>query len=685
MKGKIEEERRMHKKIKLGVAALMLSIIAVVTISINEISFSNTTASTLLAHAAETPQPKGNIIARGEDGVPWELYENGYLLFKPESGKDTFSSSNSRTWKYEYGSKVKHVGFSSKVYAPEDSSYLFSHSNILSSDGRKEFNPISIDVTNLDTSKVTNMSHMFYKLFNVETLNVTNFDTSKVTDMSYMFSSMVNLSTLNVSHFDTSNVTNMSHMFQDMFELTMLDVTKFDTSKVTDMSYMFSAMSHLKALDVTRFDTSNVKNMNSMFATLSNLTTLDVTHLNTSNVTNMSAMFHGLTKVTELNVTNFDTSKVTDMSEMFWSMVELASLDVTHFNTSKVENMSLLFAQISNLKTLDVTQFDTRNAKTMAFMFSNMQSLEKLDITNFDTRNAETIYDMFEGSDALKEIKLGDKFKAEGIESVLRFHRYHDDDDQYTENWYKSTDEKNVMSVDEWAAAYSRDPIASAGTWLRERMSDAILTFDNETFEPVKVPSTTTLLPQLPNPSQPKQNHKFIGWSRSQDQSIITRESIQPGENVTLYPVWQLVENVTSRTETISVATKYRGDDKLDAGTRREIPGTQGMKRVTTTYAVTPYTGELTNPVETTTILTDMTPTVITLGTKPKVEMINRENSDPIRRVTKYTVNPDTGDITETYSTELPATGTLGTLITIVSATSLLTLTLFLNTLKKTR
>ena len=28
-------------------------------------------------------QPQGKIIATGEDGVPWELYENGYLLFRP--------------------------------------------------------------------------------------------------------------------------------------------------------------------------------------------------------------------------------------------------------------------------------------------------------------------------------------------------------------------------------------------------------------------------------------------------------------------------------------------------------------------------------------------------------------------------------------------------------------------------
>ena len=37
-------------------------------------------------------RPEGKVIAQGEDGVPWELYENGYLLFKPEPGKDTLTN-----------------------------------------------------------------------------------------------------------------------------------------------------------------------------------------------------------------------------------------------------------------------------------------------------------------------------------------------------------------------------------------------------------------------------------------------------------------------------------------------------------------------------------------------------------------------------------------------------------------
>lgn len=58
-------------------------------------------------YADETPKPTGNVIARGEDGVPWELYENGYLLFKPVPGKDTLiNNKGDTTWKREHGVKL---------------------------------------------------------------------------------------------------------------------------------------------------------------------------------------------------------------------------------------------------------------------------------------------------------------------------------------------------------------------------------------------------------------------------------------------------------------------------------------------------------------------------------------------------------------------------------------------------
>ena len=51
---------------------------------------------------------------------------------------------------------------------------------------------------------------------------------------------MSSLTSLNLSNFDTSNVTNMNGMFTYMDSLTSLDLSNFNTSKVTNMSYMFS-------------------------------------------------------------------------------------------------------------------------------------------------------------------------------------------------------------------------------------------------------------------------------------------------------------------------------------------------------------------------------------------------------------------------------------------------------------
>ncbi len=53
------------------------------------------------------------------------------------------------------------------------------------------------------------MTRMFYCCRILTQLDVSNFDTSNVTNMSSMFFGCANLSQLDVSNFDTSNVTNM--------------------------------------------------------------------------------------------------------------------------------------------------------------------------------------------------------------------------------------------------------------------------------------------------------------------------------------------------------------------------------------------------------------------------------------------------------------------------------------------
>ena len=92
----------------------------------------------------------------------------------------------------------------------------------------------------------------------IRSITFDNVDTSKATVMSYMFFDCRSLESLDLSSFDTSNVTAMKGMFTGCGSLEKLDVSSFDTSNVTDMSEMFSNCSSLEELDLRSFDTRNL-------------------------------------------------------------------------------------------------------------------------------------------------------------------------------------------------------------------------------------------------------------------------------------------------------------------------------------------------------------------------------------------------------------------------------------------
>ena len=233
----------------------------------------------------------------------------------------------------------------------------------------------------------------FYLADNLTTLDLSNFDTSQVTDMSYMFYWMSRLTALDVSNFDTSKATNMNKMFSRTDKLITLDLSNFDTSQVTDMSYMFDDADNLTTLDLSNFDTSKVTNMDHMFSNTYNLTTLDLSNFNTSKVTNMDSMFF-TSGLTSLNLSSFNTSKVTNMDRMFSNTYNLTTLDLSNFNTSKVTNMDSMFFT-SGLTSLNLSSFNTSKVTDMSYMFYDMRNLTSLDLSNFDTSKVTNMNSMF--------------------------------------------------------------------------------------------------------------------------------------------------------------------------------------------------------------------------------------------------------------------------------------------------
>ena len=322
---------------------------------------------------------------RGSD-VPNEVdatYETSIhdTRITPESGK---------IYAYRKGNVIYIApadGVDKVMYAPKNSAYLFDSRYV----GTVVESLTSISFDNLDTSKVTNMSSMFYQCKSLSSLDLRNFDTRNVTDMSYMF-----------------------YMFNGNTALTKLDLSSFNTSKVTTMMGMFQGCTLLPELDVSNFNTSNVTNMQSMFETCKGLTTLDLRNFKTSKVTTMSSMFQDCRGLTSLNVSSFDTSKVTSMAFIFRACTALPTLDVSNFKTSNVTSMQGMFDTCRSLTSLDVSSFNTSKAKSMENMFRSCSSLTTLDLSSFDVKSSCAKASMFEECTALKTIYASQDWAVEG-------------------------------------------------------------------------------------------------------------------------------------------------------------------------------------------------------------------------------------------------------------------------------
>ena len=264
----------------------------------------------------------------------------------------------------------------------------------------------SLDVSNWDTSNVTSMNAVFASCSGLISLDVSNWDTSKVTVLSYIFSGCSGLTELDVSGWDTSKVTNMGNVFNYCQDLTSLDVSGWDTSNVTNMERSFYNCSSLTFLDVSGWDTSNVTRMYHVFYDCSSLTELDVSRWDTSNVTGMSAVFFGCSSLTSLNISNWNTSNITDMSGIFAYCSELTSLDVSRWDTSNVTNMNDVFAGCSRLTGLDVSGWDTSNVTHMSGVFSGCSGLTSLDVSGWNTSKVTNMSAIFSGCSELTSLDV---------------------------------------------------------------------------------------------------------------------------------------------------------------------------------------------------------------------------------------------------------------------------------------
>lgn len=127
------------------------------------------------------------------------------------------------------------------------------------------------DVSNLDTSKFTDMRYMFIYCTSISNIDVSRWNVGNVTSMQGMFNGCTSLKSLNIEGWNTSSVSNMSDLFKNCNSLTFLNVNNWDVSNVESVSGMFDGTLSLKSINLSNWDTRSIKNMSFLFGESSDL------------------------------------------------------------------------------------------------------------------------------------------------------------------------------------------------------------------------------------------------------------------------------------------------------------------------------------------------------------------------------------------------------------------------------
>ena len=224
-------------------------------------------------------------------------------------------------------------------------------------------------------AKITDARYLFYENARLDNMNeILNLcDWDKIKDCTYMFTGCTSITSLDVSNFNTSNVTNMSCMFVSCTVLKSLDLSSFNTSNVVNMSSMFSSCDNLASLDISSFYTSKVTNISSMFNGCNDLTELDISNFDMSSVNNIYYMFGNCRNLVDLkfgtNLGKGYTKKSNNSSQHILDLYACTKL--THDS---------LMSVINNLYDLNLT-YDVANGGTLYTQMLNLGSTNLAKLT----------------------------------------------------------------------------------------------------------------------------------------------------------------------------------------------------------------------------------------------------------------------------------------------------------------
>ncbi|WP_297959849.1 BspA family leucine-rich repeat surface protein [uncultured Ruminococcus sp.] len=275
-----------------------------------------------------------------------------------------------------------------------------------------DFQAVSIDLSNADSSHVENMNSMFENCHALTTVDMSEFDLSALKSMTYAFSGDMKLTTIYVSsNWTIPENCNSSDMFNLTESIKGGNGTVYDENhtsgdyaridKAGQPGYLTGRSCYLDrtsgtlylsgniaASDIAHYkNNSSVKNVVALEGSVlpadcsglfisCDFEKIDLSKADSSNVTDTESMFNACGKLKTVDLTGFCTSKVTKMGGMFFDCGSLTSLDLSSFDTGKLTNTDAMFWNCSALSTVYVSdKWDMSKVTSSSVMFTGCTSL----------------------------------------------------------------------------------------------------------------------------------------------------------------------------------------------------------------------------------------------------------------------------------------------------------------------
>ena len=156
------------------------------------------------------------------------------------------------------------------------------------------------------------MTAMFNECTSLSSIDVSNWNTSNVTNMSWLFYGCSSLTSLDVSNWNTGKVTTMRHLFTNCDKLSDFDVSNWNMENVISVDGFFHSTKK-KVYDISKWNTSNCHNFEQLFEYCSNAEQIiGLDQIDTSNGKRFGQMFNGCSKLLSLDLSNFDMRSIDD-------------------------------------------------------------------------------------------------------------------------------------------------------------------------------------------------------------------------------------------------------------------------------------------------------------------------------------------------------------------------------------